>query len=119
MLDITILKSSTWQLSIGLGGFGLVKVIAEDGKEAFATREEKNFLQDLMRCTAKLPSDHIRKVREAIYSDFCCGLFEKNTGGNTLLYHMFVGNGPEGSVYAYARGKRFTDLVRNAEDNGT
>jgi hypothetical protein len=113
MLDITLLNNSDWCLSIGAGGFGRVKVINGDGKHIFATREEKNFLQDLIRCivTINIPDSTKADLRDRIFRDFCDGLFQRYVDGNSKLYHLFIGNGPEETVYYYTRRDGYKSLA--------
>lgn len=114
MLDITLLNNSEWRLSIGSGGLGRASVVSSDGRKVFLTREEKNFLQDLIRCivSANLPDNQKADLRDRIFSDFCIGMFQRNIDGDSKLYHLFFGNGPEETVYYYTRRDSYRNLAK-------
>lgn len=97
MLDLIVINKPKWCLSIESAGFGRVKVSDSSGQVVYASRAEKNVLQDILRelVKRKLPATEFEEVKENIAGDFCCAIFENaEAPGFSMVYGVVFGNHP-------------------------
>lgn len=80
MFDHVILNNSKWQMSLGLFGYGPIKVSDPQGHVVYASGAEKAVIQAYLRelASRELPDTEFESVKENMIGDFCCALIEND-----------------------------------------
>ena len=103
MFDHVITNNSKWYMSVGLFGFGPIKVKDPQGHVAYASSAEKAVIQAYLQelTSRKLSDVEFEAVKKNMIGDFCCALIENeevrdlcNEHSLSCVYNIMFGNYP-------------------------
>lgn len=106
MFDKTLLRNEEWQVTIGMLGFGEIRIKSADGCSETASAAERGHVLDTLIALGKkaLPFDEFMAVRELILRKFADAVHGQRTGEPLALpYDAFFGIEPETMVDIYLR----------------